>query len=258
MKDSLQLMHQVWDKLVLDERRPTELPEIDFNQIVSAVFATGPFYYYVIDFFDFSISHISPGFKDAHGINPDHVHNINDILKLVHPEEMNLVSKAEEKAFAYMQNQVGMEKIKSYKFSYNFRFKNASGSYDFYNHQSLVLTTDEYNNFVKALNIHTNISHLTEINTYTFSIIGLNGLPSFLNLPIFEDGVGDLPCSHNFSKREIEIIKMIADGESTKKIADRLFVSPETIKTHRKNIFKKAGCVSAAELTARSISEGWI
>lgn len=258
MAGELNLMHQVWDKLVQEERKATHFPEIDFNQVISAVFATGPFYYYVIDFYDFSITHISEGFEAAHGLSKEQITSINDILALVHPEEMSLVSKAEEKAFAYMTNHVGMDKIKSYKFSYNFRFKNGTGGYDFYNHQSLVLTTDEHNNFVKALNIHTNISHLTDKNSYTFSIVGLNGLPSYLNLPIFEDEIPYLSCNHNFSKREIEIIKMIANGESTKNIADKLFVSPETIKSHRKNIFRKANCVSAAELTARSISEGWI
>lgn len=251
-------MHQVWDKLVLDVRRPTEVPEIDFNQIVSAVFATGPFYYYLIDFYDFSISNLSAGFAEAHGINPEEIRSIKDILALVHPDEITLVSKAEEKALAFMHQHIGMDKIKSCKFSYNFRFKNALGGYDCYNHQSLILTTDEHDNFVKSLNIHTNISHLTDKNTNTFSIIGLNGQPSFLNLPIFGEEDRESTLNYNFSSREIEVIKMIADGESSREIADRLFISPETVKTHRKNIFKKSGCNSAAELVARSVSEGWI
>ncbi|WP_114751359.1 LuxR C-terminal-related transcriptional regulator [Pleomorphovibrio marinus] len=258
MEEGIQMMHNVWDKLVRDERRPVELPPIDFNQIVSTVFATGPFYYYVLDFFDYSISNISAGFVEAHGFEPGDIRGINDILALIHPNDLAMVSKAEEMSFAFMRFHIGMEKIKSYKFSYNFRFRNATGGYDFYNHQSLVLSTDEHNNFVKALNIHTNISHLTNKNTYTYSIIGFNGLPSFLNLPIFAEENNRDMCLNNFSKREIEIIKMIANGVSSRGIADRLFVSLETIKSHRKNIFRKAGCSTAAELVARSVSEGWI
>ncbi|MCC5936201.1 MAG: hypothetical protein JJU34_02860 [Lunatimonas sp.] len=258
MRDGIEKMHQVWESLVLEERVQTELPEIDFNQIVSTVFATGPFYYYLIDFFDFSVSHISNGFTQAHGVNPQEIYTVNDILALVHPDDLSLVNKAEEGASAYMQAHVGWESIKSYKFSYNFRFRNSTGAYDMYNHQSLVLTTDEHNNFVKALNIHTNISHLTTKNSYTFSIIGLNGLPSYLNLPIFDERQTESLGINNFSQREIDIIKMIAEGIDTKQIAGRLFISPETVKSHRKNIFRKAGCTRAAELVARSISEGWI
>ncbi len=252
------MMHLVWDKLVLEQRTPTELPEIDFNQIVSAVFATGPFYYYIIDFCDFSISNISDGFETMHGISRESVFTINEVLALVHPDDIELVTKAEERAFSYMHEFIGMDKIKSYKFSYNFRFRNAEGDFDFYNHQSLVLTTDQNNNFIKALNIHTNISHLTDKNSFTFSVIGLNGFPSFLNLPIFSEDSEPPIMINNFSNREIEIVKLIAEGANSRQIADRMFISLETVKSHRKNIFRKADCKTAAELVARSVSEGWI
>lgn len=259
MSESVQLMHQVWDKLVVDERHPTDLPEIEFNEIISAVFATGPFYYYIIDFFDLSISHISEGFKEAHGVNEKNVRTINDILALIHPDDMELVSKAEQTAFDYLDTHIGLHHVKSCKFSYNFRFKTCGGDYQLYNHQSLVLTTDENNNFVKSLNIHTNIHHLTQTNNNTFSIIGLNGLSSYLNLPIFEKEDENIALSVNsFSSREIEIIKLIADGIPTKQIADRLFIALETVKSHRKNILRKAGCTNSNALVARGVSEGWI
>ncbi len=41
------------------------------------------------------------------------------------------------------------------------------------------------------------------------------------------------------SKREKEILKLIAHGESNKLIADRLFISYHTVRTHRKNICTK-------------------
>jgi DNA-binding CsgD family transcriptional regulator len=42
-----------------------------------------------------------------------------------------------------------------------------------------------------------------------------------------------------FTKREIEVIYLIARGVKSQTVADRLFVSIETIKTHRKNILRK-------------------
>ena len=41
------------------------------------------------------------------------------------------------------------------------------------------------------------------------------------------------------SKREYEVLKAIADGLSNKQIADKLFVSESTIKTHVSNIYMK-------------------
>ena len=41
------------------------------------------------------------------------------------------------------------------------------------------------------------------------------------------------------SEREYEVLTLLADGKSNKEIADSLFVSTNTIKTHLKNLFSK-------------------
>lgn len=41
------------------------------------------------------------------------------------------------------------------------------------------------------------------------------------------------------SKREYEVLELIAQGLSTKEIAEKLFVSTSTIKTHSSNLFTK-------------------
>lgn len=54
---------------------------------------------------------------------------------------------------------------------------------------------------------------------------------------------------HSLTERETEVIQLIAEGGSTKKIADRLFLSARTIETHRKNIYRKLGVHTNVELT---------
>lgn len=54
------------------------------------------------------------------------------------------------------------------------------------------------------------------------------------------------------SKREKEIISLIAIGKTTKEIAAMLFLSELTIKTHRKNISEKLGTRGMADLIAKS------
>ena len=43
----------------------------------------------------------------------------------------------------------------------------------------------------------------------------------------------------SLTKREKEILKLIAQEYSTKKIGEVLFISPSTVETHRKNLIKK-------------------
>ena len=65
------------------------------------------------------------------------------------------------------------------------------------------------------------------------------------------------PNSHpayNLSEREVEIIRLIVSGLTSTAIADKLFLSEHTVKTHRKNIFKKTGINSISQLTSFAIN----
>ena len=54
---------------------------------------------------------------------------------------------------------------------------------------------------------------------------------------------------HALSKREIEIIRLIVNDIPNQEIADQLFISPKTVETHRRNIFKKLNIHSVVALT---------
>lgn len=55
----------------------------------------------------------------------------------------------------------------------------------------------------------------------------------------------------SLTKREVEIIKFIAEGFTSQQIANKLFISPRTVETHRANIMKKIGVKNAVELVKK-------
>jgi len=57
---------------------------------------------------------------------------------------------------------------------------------------------------------------------------------------------------------EIEIVRLISKGLTTKEIAQKKNVSFHTVNTHRKNIFRKMGVSNASELVMTAIKSGWI
>jgi len=57
---------------------------------------------------------------------------------------------------------------------------------------------------------------------------------------------------------EMEIVKAIAKGKTTKEIAEERFSSIHTITTHRKNIFRKLGVNTAHEVIKYAIRKGWV
>lgn len=57
---------------------------------------------------------------------------------------------------------------------------------------------------------------------------------------------------------EMEIVKLVADGLTTKEIAARRNISYHTVNTHRRNIFRKVDVSNASELIMHAIKAGWI
>jgi DNA-binding NarL/FixJ family response regulator len=57
---------------------------------------------------------------------------------------------------------------------------------------------------------------------------------------------------------EMEIVRLISEGLTTKEIASRKYISFHTVITHRKNIFRKLGVSSISELIMYALRSGWI
>lgn len=60
------------------------------------------------------------------------------------------------------------------------------------------------------------------------------------------------------TKREREIIKLIAEGKRTKEIAAYLSLSPKTVEKHRTNLMKKLDLHTVAAVTTYAIQNGFI
>ncbi|MFO7870611.1 MAG: response regulator transcription factor [Kiritimatiellia bacterium] len=68
--------------------------------------------------------------------------------------------------------------------------------------------------------------------------------------------ISDNPAFIVLTNREREVLQQIAEGKSTKEMADDLNVSVKTVETHRRNIMEKLNLHSVAELTKYAIREG--
>ena len=64
------------------------------------------------------------------------------------------------------------------------------------------------------------------------------------------DVFAHLKDEYDLTSREAELCVMICDGKSNSEIADELFISENTVKTHIYNLFKKAEIKSRVELIA--------
>lgn len=80
-----------------------------------------------------------------------------------------------------------------------------------------------------------------------------------MDLLMDQPDVRKLPMENtSLTGSEMEIIRLIAEGMTTKEIASRKNISFHTVMTHRKNIFRKARVNNASELVMFAIRNGII
>ena len=60
------------------------------------------------------------------------------------------------------------------------------------------------------------------------------------------------------TNRERQVLKLIAEGKSSKEIGDLLFISGRTVERHRANIMEKLNLKNAADLIKYAIQKGYV
>ncbi len=69
---------------------------------------------------------------------------------------------------------------------------------------------------------------------------------------------GDDAAFDPLTPRESEVVKLVAEGMTTREIAEALFISPKTVERHRANVLEKLGMRDRVDLTRYAIRRGLV
>ena len=64
--------------------------------------------------------------------------------------------------------------------------------------------------------------------------------------------------SSSLTVREKEIVSHLSEGLDANAIAEKLFISEGTVRTHRKNILLKTGAKNSVHLVRMAVANGWV
>lgn len=67
-----------------------------------------------------------------------------------------------------------------------------------------------------------------------------------------------MPEKRALTKRETEIVRLVADGFKNREVAEKLAISVKTVETHRANIMNKLALRNLAELIRYAIQKGLV
>jgi DNA-binding CsgD family transcriptional regulator/PAS domain-containing protein len=235
-----------------------KIQKLNFDYLLAQFFCPSPFFYYILDSPTLTFDYCSESMSKMLGQQFDG-ESLNAFIEKMHPDDFEFVLKCEDYVANFLNNEVSHDKIIKYKISYCVRLKGKEGKYRLFLIQNIAIQTAEDGALLKVMGIHSDISHITETNNYKLSLTGLDDEPSFLGIDLDVTQNIEVKASANpFSKRELQIIKLLGEGLTASHIADKLHISEETVKTHKKNALKKSSSQNATSLVAYCIRQGLI
>lgn len=225
------------------------------EKILAELFSVGEFYFYTINIADGTLKHQHDGLIKMHGLKRQPRYLV-DIMELMHPDDLTFVQEAEQMTVEKIA-EIGFRHFMQLKSSYCFRMRMASGAYEMIHHQSLPTLKSQDGAVLEAVNIHTNINHLMPKNSYIVTVSGMNGRNDFHKMQWPEKVLRSLG-QPSFSRREAEIVDLLAKGYNTVAIAKKLHLSPHTVRTHRRNMMSKMRCCSSTQLVMKAFEQGFL
>lgn len=124
--------------------------------------------------------------------------------------------------------------------------------------QSIPIAFNDKMEPIFFINILSDLSQIKSDNTYSHYIVDASNAEKIITIPIQFSKKIHANSNSILSLAEIRVLQLLAKGNSSKQIADSLFISEHTVKNHRKSMLKKYECHSSAELVKRALKDGII
>lgn len=213
----------------------------------------GDYYYMIFNPPEASIEYVSESVERVLGYKREEI-TLEKNLSIIHPDDLPYFMDFEATVTKFFSG-LPPEKILRYKSRYDYRIRKADGSYVRILQQIVAIQSDDEGALLRSFIVHTDISHLKTSTKMSLSLIGLDGAPSYHDInPVKKF----LPSKELLTRREKEVLRLMAQSKTTAEIAEALYISPATVSTHRKNIHRKTETGTLLELVNLAMEKGWI
>lgn len=159
----------------------------------------------------------------------------------VKPEDVELLIKINEAGFQFYEN-IPVDERKLYSISYDFYLINGKKNMVLVNHKLTPMFLTEEGQIWKALCI-VSLSNSTSSGNI---VISKEKSDEFWRYDVAA-GRWEIEEKIKLSQREHEILRLYASGLTINEIGEKLFISADTVKFHRKKLFDKIGVNNIAE-----------
>ncbi|PSR56824.1 hypothetical protein AHMF7605_26665 [Adhaeribacter arboris] len=163
----------------------------------------------------------------------------------VHPEDATHLWKLMRQVWEFLLALPTNDR-QEYRFNCDYRLQKANGTYARLLEQNTILQTDNQGSVRYLLGVCTDITDWKKTEGLTASVISPQNETCLVCTSTSTEESS--PFEALLSKREKEVLKLIADGYSSKIIADMLSISFHTVNTHRQKIIEKTNVPNTGSL----------
>jgi DNA-binding CsgD family transcriptional regulator len=232
-------------EFALEDIKDLSVKVPDFNN----VFHVGETFIVIMDYQNVKYLHVDGSYEQMLGYTREDLVNggIEFMFKHIHPDDKEKVMAASVHFQDYIHSQP-IQKRKMLKTNLYLRMKATDGRYVRLMEQVIVVGLNGQGAVTHTFKHFTDISHLPFSDRVMLAVIDCSsGRNKVIHTAAFEDRPTPNE-EHILSSREIEILRHIAQGKPSKRIAGILNLSEHTINNHRKNMLRKLGASNIAEV----------
>ncbi len=199
--------------------------------------------------------YISESNYDLTGYSPQEigVGGLKIAYKIMHLVDTVRLFKATLKVKSLLKKLTPEEKMRA-RFSFDARFTCKDGTRKKVLQNCHILKLNQSGDPLILLFASTDISDYKSDTRMNYSLSMYDPGNGFTS--ILKDSFAEEDCP--LSLRELEVLNQTASGFSTKEIADKLILSQETVKTHRRNMLQKVNAKNTVEMVRLAIANNWI
>jgi DNA-binding CsgD family transcriptional regulator len=241
---SMHYQPEIIDKMSLDEM----LREYGHLAHTSSLSIPTP---YIIDYVSKKYIALSSNVEDLVGYPVNHFFDdgLDFLLQITDKVDLNICN---EKIVPYnirFLNGVPKSDHNQYIFTHNYRINAKDGKKVLLYQQSTLVLSPETGLPMYSIGLLSDIGQLKKDTSILHQIVRIrhNGKTSVKEIAFSTEYS---PDQHLLSKRELEILKLLAQGLNSKQIGEKLFISESTVVIHRKNMLVKTSSKNVAQLIA--------
>ena len=211
-------------------------------------------FYFSIDFSRMEYLFLSSGVKKVLGYEREEwlSQGLSFAFGILHPEDREVLRTIHMDIMKEWQNTLPGDR-QNISFSFDFRVFSADGKIVRLNQHTVFVEVDADGAPLVDFSVCTDITSLKATGPSSLLIKFYNSDKPGREKQLFYTSK---PNTTGLSIRELDIIKLLILGLSSKQISQRLNISEHTIRTHRKNILKKTNCNSTVELISLANEKG--